>query len=87
MTERELQILGFKINYSSDDQYWQNYHYYTYKIADGLSLISNASDAVKENEPWYVEIFNVDPEIRFNDFGEVQALINHLESRLIKPFV
>jgi hypothetical protein len=81
MTEKEIQLLGFeREDYSDYDGDW---HYYSYKIANGFSFISNANNEIGENEPWFVEIFNTDPQIRFDEFGEVQALINLIEKRII----
>lgn len=83
MTEREIQLLGFEITYS-DDGFFDKYHYYIYKIADGFEFISNASDEIKEGEEWYVEVFNTDPAIRFTKFEEVQSLINLLAKRVVQ---
>ena len=33
---------------------------------------------------WYVEFFNTDPLVRFYQFGEVQAIINQLNSAIVK---
>ena len=77
MTEKEIQLLGFERE-NMDEGY-----YYAYKIADGFQFLSNVNDEIGKNEPWFVEIFNTDPQIRFNEFGEVQALINLIEKRII----
>jgi hypothetical protein len=93
MTEKEIQLLGFEkqedggIELSDDESgLWieHEFHYYTYDIAMGLDLISNSNDQVGEDGKWFVEIFNTEPAIRFTEFGEVQALINLLQSRIIK---
>ena len=93
MTEKEIQLLGFEkqedggIELSDDGSgLWieHEFHYYTYDIAMGLSLISSSNDEVGEDGKWFVEIFNTEPAIRFTEFGEVQALINLLQSRIIK---
>ena len=93
MTEKEIQLLGFEkqedggIELSDDENgVWveDEFHYYTYDIVNGLTLISSSSDEIGEDEQWFVEIFNTEPSIRFNGFGEVQALINSLESRIVK---
>jgi hypothetical protein len=93
MTEKEIQLLGFEkqedggIELSDDESgLWieHEFHYYTYDIAMGLDLISNSNDQVGEDGEWFVEIFNTEPAIRFTEFGEVQALINLLQSRIIK---
>ena len=82
MTEREIQLLGLQREeikeHDEDDSY-----YYVMDIVDGLALITPASDEVKDGN-WYVEIFETDPGIRFTEFGEVQALINLLNSRIVK---
>jgi hypothetical protein len=93
MTEKEIQLLGFEkqedggIEVSDDESgLWieNEFHYYTYDIAMGLSLISNSNDQVGEDGKWFVEVFNTEPAIRFTEFGEVQALINLLQSRIVK---
>lgn len=84
MTEKEIQLLGFEKKYDNGGGDWDKYHYYSYEIAMGLGFISNASDEIKDDNQWYVEIFNTEPTIRFTGFGEVQALINLLEKRVIK---
>ena len=93
MTEKEIQLLGFEkqedggIEVSDDlGGMWieDEFYYYTYDIAMGLSLISNSNDQVGEDGKWFVEVFNTEPAIRFTEFGEVQALINLLQSRIVK---
>lgn len=84
MTERELQLLGFEINYDDGDGNWDKYHYYTYTVAQGFEFISNANDEIKEGEEWFVEFFESTPTIRFYNFEEVQTLINLLEKRIVK---
>lgn len=78
MTEKEVQLLGFKRQDVTQDQHWENYHYYTYRVTKGLEFISSASDGVVDDE-WYVDVFNTEEPIRFYVFEEVQALINKLE--------
>jgi len=93
MTEKELQLLGFEkqedggIEVSDDENaFWieDEFHYYTYTVAQGFQFISNSNDEVDEDGQWYVEFFDSYPSIRFTEFGEVQALINLLESRIVK---
>jgi hypothetical protein len=93
MTEKEIQLLGFEkqedggIELSDDEGgLWveDEFHYYTYDIVDGLTLISSSSDKIGEDGQWFVEIFNTEPSIRFTGFGEVQGLINLLEKRIVK---
>lgn len=82
MTEREIELLRFEktfINeFDGDDDY-----YYAYDVVDGLSLITNCKSEEKGGQ-WFVEIFNTDPDIRFHEFAEVQALLNILESKIVK---
>ena len=84
MTEKEIQLLGFEVNYDDGGGDWDKYHYYTYTVARGFEFISNASDEVGEDGQWFVEFFDSDPEIRFTEFGEVQALLNLLNKRVVK---
>lgn len=84
MTERELQLLGFEINYDDGGGNWDKYHYYTHTVAIGVQFISNASDEIEEGEEWYVEFFDSQPTIRFYNFEEVQTLINLFEKRIVK---
>ena len=85
MTEHELKLLGFT---KESSEYGLNVddedvaYYYVYTVADGLEFISADSADVK-NDEWWIEVFNTDPEVRFTEFGEVQALINLLESRKV----
>ena len=82
MTERELILLGFKSEeireHDDDDSY-----YYVLDIVDGLTFITPTNEEIKEGK-WYVEFFNTDPTLRFNEFGEVQALINQLTLAIVK---
>lgn len=84
MTEKQIQLLGFEVNYDDGNGNWEKYHYYSYTVARGFQFISNSSDEVGEDGQWYVEFFNSEPTIRFTEFGEVQALINLLTSRIVK---
>ena len=84
MTEKEIQLLGFEVNYDDGDGNWDKYHYYTHTVAIGVQFISNASDEIKEGEEWYVEFFDSQPTIRFYNFEEVQTLINLFEKRIVK---
>lgn len=82
MTEREIILLGFKsqlINeHDEDDSY-----YYVLDIVSGLTFITPTNEEIKNNE-WYVEFFNTEPSIRFDNFGIVQGLINKLTSAIVK---
>jgi hypothetical protein len=78
MTEKEIQLLGFE----REDM--EEGYYYAYRIAKGFEFLSNANDEIGEGEQWFVEFFNSDPQILFYEFGEVQALINLIEKRVVK---
>ena len=82
MTEKEIKLLGFKREDMKDGNY--SGYYYSYDIAHGFSFISNANDEIEEDGSWFVEFFNSDPQILFYEFGEVQALINLIEKRVVK---
>jgi hypothetical protein len=93
MTERELQLLGFKKEESDgathikeDGSEWMEdqFYYYSLDIAAGFGFITCASDEVGEDGQWFVEFFDSDPQIRFTEFGELQALINLITSRIVK---
>jgi hypothetical protein len=82
MTEKEVQLLGFEREEFSD---WDgDWHYYSYEITNGLSFITAATNEIKEDGEWFVEIFNTLDPIRFYKFEEVQSIINKLEKHLIK---
>jgi hypothetical protein len=79
MTEKELQLLGFKKEFMDEDD---DYYYY-FDLVNGLSFIT-CTGFEGQNNGWYVEVFNTEPSIRFTDFGELQGLLNMLESRIVK---
>lgn len=81
MTEREVELLGFKRE--DDENFGENWHYFTYEVAEGLCLTSNSSDEAKEIGYWYVEFEDTNPVIRFTLFEDVQILINKLEKNKI----
>ena len=82
MTENEIKLLGLE---KEDMGQWDNdeSYYYVLDIANGLTFITPANDEIK-NDEWHVEIFNTDPLIRFNEFTEVQGLINQLTNAIAK---
>ena len=82
MTEREIILLGLK---SEDMAQWDgdDTYYYALDVVDGLTFITPSNDEIK-NDEWYVEIFNTDPVIRFDNFEETQSLINLLTNRVVK---
>jgi hypothetical protein len=47
MTEREIQLLGFKREDMNDGGGYSGY-YYAYRIADGFEFLSNANDEIGE---------------------------------------
>jgi len=82
MTEIEIQKLGFEKQIDNDNS--NAYHYYTYKIADGVEFITPANDEIENDNGWYVEFFDSDPKIRFNDSRDLQTVINILENSKVK---
>jgi len=82
MTEREIQLLRFQKEEMKEHEEDESY-YYALDIVDGLAFITRSNEEIKDDN-WYVEVFNTDPAIRFTEFGEVQALINLLNSRIVK---
>ena len=75
MKEQDLVDLGFeRTDVSEIESGGDPFHYYTLDFARGLSLISQASDEVIDNE-WFVEFFETDPTIRFTVREHVEALI------------
>jgi hypothetical protein len=82
MTEREIQLLRFQKEEMKEHEEDESY-YYALDIVDGLAFITRSNEEIKDDN-WYVEVFNTDPAIRFTEFGEVQALINLLTSRIVK---
>ena len=80
MTEKEIQLLGFK----REEGLYNDFYYYTYYIANGFGFISCSDDEVGKDGKWFIEFFDSHPQIRFDKFEEVQSLINLLEKRIIK---
>jgi hypothetical protein len=82
MTEKELTLLGFKMEeikeYDEDKSY-----YYVLDIVDGLTLITPTNEEIKNND-WHVDFFDTEPLVRFKNFGELQALINQLTNAIVK---
>ena len=82
MTERELILLGFKSEEIREHDEDESY-YYVLDIVDGITFITPTNEEIKSDD-WYVEFFNTDPSIRFNNFEELQALINQLTKAIVK---
>ena len=83
MTEKEIQLLGFKKQVEEDTEH--PFYYYTLDIAKGLSFISNASNEIEEDAfGWYIELFDTEPNIRYTNFGEATGLINNLTRHIVK---
>ena len=88
MTERELELLGFEKTVIKDEESNNGYdfYFYVYNVTKGLTFVSNANDEAELNnfaiENWIVTIAETVPPIKFDDFGEVQSLINLLESKI-----
>lgn len=72
MTEKELQLLGFERRIDEES----GIYYFVYKVTKGLDLITNCNDDLINNE-WHVTILQA-PSLFFNNFGEMQGLINQL---------
>lgn len=81
MTEKEIQLLGFKKEFEFGG--YPTFYYYVYDVANGLTFISSTDEDSKDDQ-WYIDVFNTDPKIRFCQMEKVQALINTLESAKIK---
>ncbi len=79
MKEQDLIELGFERNdISAEESGDVSFYYYTYDITDQLCLISSDEEEAKK-AGWFVEIFDYEG-IRFNNMGEVQALITLIET-------
>lgn len=52
-----------------------DFYYYTYDFAIGLSLISCSNDEVNEKGKWWAEVFNTEPNIKFVNTKDVKAFI------------
>ena len=61
---------------------YDDYYYYL-DVVSGLEFITCTSFQANQ-DGWYAEIFNTQPSIRFTKFGELQGLLNQLESRIVK---
>ena len=89
MTELKLQEFGFDKLYGEAEQAVDqtveqaNWHYYVYQIADGLALVSNASDDLLEANDWFVDVYNTYPTIRITDPAKLSTLINLLKTSII----
>ena len=42
-----------------------------------------SNDEIEKDGSWFVEIFNTEPQIRFDEFNELKALINLIEKRVV----
>lgn len=73
MKEQDLIDLGFK----REDE--DSFYYYTLDLAEWFSLISNASDELKDG--WYVEVFYV--KIRFVEREQLENFINVVKRNTI----
>jgi len=82
MTEKELQLLGFRREEIKEHDEDTSY-YYVLDIVDGLTFITRTNEKMKDGN-WYVEFFNTDPLVIFHEFGEIQALINTLTKAIVK---
>lgn len=82
ITEKEIQLLKFEKNFMNEYEGDTEY-FYSYDIVNGLSLITNTNEEASK-DGWGVEIFNVEPLIKFKSFAEIQAFINSMESKIVK---
>ena len=83
MTEREVELLGFEKVYIKEYDEDESY-YYVLDIVDGLTLITR--DCYEPSESGHeilVSIFNTDPEIRWESFGELQGFINSVTNKIV----
>ena len=72
MKEQDIIDLGFT------KEFGDNFYYYTYDLARGIGLITQASDEVVDNK-WVVEVFETST-IRFTDKESVEKLIKLIHS-------
>jgi len=81
MTEKELVLLGFEKEfikeYDEDDSY-----YYVLDIVNGLTLITDTNETIK-GDSWSVDLFNVDPNIRWDSIGELKSFIEMVTSKIM----
>lgn len=84
ITENELKLLGFELCELNELHETQVEYYYSYDIVKGLSLITNTNIEAEKSNSWNVELFNVEPDIVFTSFGEIQGFINNMERKIIK---
>lgn len=83
MTENEIKSLKFeKVEVSAEESGDKPYYFYTHDVVNGLSFISNSSDDVKDGE-WFVEFFNTEIPVRFNDMSQVSNLIEILTKAIL----
>jgi len=68
MKEQDLIDLEFTKEFGED------FYYYVYDFARGLSLITQANHEVVNNE-WVVEFFDSNPAIAFTNKESVESLI------------
>jgi hypothetical protein len=76
MKEQDIINLGFT------KELGDNFYYYTYDLAKGFGLITQASDEVVDNK-WFVEVFETYPTIRFADKKPVETLITTINKAKI----
>ena len=82
MTENELRLLGFTQEFIREHDDDETY-YYALDIVDGLTLITKKCNDEIVNDSWEVSIFNTDPEIRWDSFGELQGFINSVTNKIV----
>ena len=73
--EQNLVDLGFTKEFGED------FYYYVYNFARGLSLITKANDEVVNNE-WEVDFFESNPAITFTDKESLKTLIKLIKTNI-----
>lgn len=85
MKERELIELGFeKCTPPPEDWEGKEWHYYTLDLGNGrISLITQASDEVTNDNDWHAEMFE-DDSIRFETKEDTRLFIDVINRNIIR---
>lgn len=85
MTEKDIIKLDFKRNdvTAEESGYPTDWHYYTYVFTSGLCLISCDNDEAKEEDDWYVEIFDMNG-IKFTNVDNLHNFIWLIKNAEVK---
>ncbi len=73
MTEQQLIKLGFEKN--PIESYTEEDYYYFYPLVGEMGLISCVLSDVTDGK-WFVDVFDSNPTIRYDEYGDVMDLIN-----------